>query len=43
MPEVVQDFAINKDYARVFDLQKQILAEYQDDIQNMQKEKKKNM
>ena len=28
MPEVVQDFAINKDYARVFDLQKQILAEY---------------
>lgn len=41
MPEVVQDFAINKDYARVFDLQKQILAEYQDDISKHAKGKEK--
>lgn len=41
MPEVVQDFAINKDYARVFDLQKQILAEYQDAISKHAKGKEK--
>lgn len=37
----MKDFAINKDYARVFDLQKQILAEYQDDISKHTKGKEK--
>lgn len=32
MPEVVSDFAVNKDFSRVFDIQKSLVDQYQDDI-----------
>lgn len=32
MPEVVDDFAVHKDFSRVFDIQTSILNEYKDDI-----------
>ena len=32
MPEVVSDFAVNKDFNRVFEIQRNIVALYQDDI-----------
>ncbi len=32
MPEVVSDFAANKDFSRVFDIQKSLVDQYQDDI-----------
>lgn len=41
MPEVVADYAINKDFNRVAKIQQDILAEYQDDISKHAKGKEK--
>ncbi len=41
MPEVVADFAVNKDFNRVWKIQADILAEYQDDISKHAKGKEK--
>lgn len=41
MPEVVADFAENKDFQRVMDVQKNILALYQDDISKHAKGREK--
>ncbi|MBQ7562871.1 MAG: AAA family ATPase [Lachnospiraceae bacterium] len=41
MPEAVADFSESKDFGRVFDIQKNIIAEYQDDISKHAKGKEK--
>jgi len=41
MPEVVADFAVNKDFNRVERIQRDIIAEYRDDIAKHAKEKGK--
>lgn len=43
MPEVVNDFALNKDFGRVFSIQSSILEEYKDDISKHAKGKEKQM
>lgn len=43
MPEVVMDFAINKDFNRVMDIQNNIIALYQDDITKRAKGKEKQL
>lgn len=43
MPEVVMDFAINKDFNRVMDIQNNIIALYQDDITKHAKGKEKQL
>lgn len=43
MPEVVADFAINKDFNRVAKIQQDILTEYQDDISKHAKSKEKQL
>lgn len=43
MPEAVNDFAQNKDFSRVFDIQKSILEEYKDDISKHAKGKEKQL
>lgn len=43
MPEVVYDFVQYKDFNRVFDIQKDILAEYKDDISKHAKGKEKQL
>ena len=41
MPEAVADFAVNKDFSRVYNLQKDILSQYQDDISKHARGKEK--
>ncbi len=41
MPEVVNDFSKYKDFSRVFEIQNEILSEYQDDISKHAKGKEK--
>lgn len=43
MPEVVNDFAINKDFNRVYEIQQNILDEYKDDISKHAKGKEKQL
>jgi len=43
MPEVVADFAKNKDFGRVMDIQKSIIALYQDDISKHAKGREKQL
>lgn len=41
MPEVVNDFSINRDFSRVYKIQKQIINEYYDDISKHAKGREK--
>lgn len=43
MPEVVADFMVNKDFARVMDIQSDIVALYQDDITKHAKGREKQL
>ena len=43
MPEAVDDFVINKDFNRVFEIQSNILAEYKDDISKHAKGREKQL